>query len=101
MAKTLLAVVAAVLMASPALAAGVDRRQNRQQARIAQGVRSGELTAVEAARLERQQVRLGREIARDRADGPGLTLRERAKIQRHENRLSRQIYRQKHDGQAR
>ena len=95
--KTMTAAVIAVLMATPALASGVDRRSDRQQARIAQGLNSGELTAHEAARLERKESRLDRQIDRHRADGGGLSAGERARIQRHENSLSRQIYRQKHD----
>ena len=97
----MIAAVMAVLMGSPALAAGVDRRADRQQTRIAQGVESGTLTAHEAARLERKEGRLDREIARDKVDGPGLTERERVKLNRQENHLSRQIYRQKHDRQVR
>ena len=95
----LLVASAAILFAVPSFAAGVDRRACRQQARINEGVHSGELNRNEAYRLERREAHLQNEIARDRADGPGLTLHERAKIQRQENRLSRDIYRQKHDRQ--
>jgi hypothetical protein len=94
-------VAVAALFSLSAFAAEVDRRANHQQARINQGVQSGELNRPEAARLDRRQERIENEIARDRADGPGLTPAERAKIQRKENRLSRDIYRQKHDGQTR
>ncbi len=101
MKTSIMAAVVAVLMATPALAGKVDRRANHQQARIAQGVASGQLTAHEAAKLERKEARLERQIDRQRADGGGLSAVERARIQKHENALSRQIYRQKHDGQAR
>ena len=97
----LAAAALAVLMSTPALAAGVVRREVHQQQRIGEGIESGALTPREAARLERKEGRLDREIRRDKADGPGLTPHERAKIQRHENRLSRDIYRQKHDAQVR
>lgn len=93
------AVLAALTLALPALAAGVDRRERHQQARIAQGVASGELTPRETARLERKEARVHRQIQRARADGGGLSAAERARIQRHQNRVSRQIYREKHDGQ--
>lgn len=79
--------------------ATIRQRQINQQRRIAQGIHSGELTAREAARLERKEARLNREIRRDRADGGALTLKERRKIGRQQDRLSRQIYREKHDNQ--
>ena len=80
--------------------AGVNGRQHRQQARIAQGIRSGELTRVEAARLERQQRHIRREERRYRADGV-LPPRERADLNRDLNRAGRQIGRQTHDEQKR
>ena len=100
--KTLARFAAALLalcLAVPAFAAGVDRRERRQQARIADGVASGELTPRETVRLERKQARIDRHIARDRADGGGLSPAERARIHRQQNRASRQIYREKHDAQ--
>ena len=95
MSKTLVALL--VTLSLPSFAAGVNHRANHLQQRINQGVASGELNHREAGRLERQELRLREEIARDRADGPGLTGRERAKIQRQETRLSRRVYVQKHD----
>ena len=76
-------------------------RQRAQQARIAQGARSGELTPRETARIEGQEARLAREVRRDRVDGGGLSVRERAKINAQQNRMSREIHRQKTDGQVR
>jgi hypothetical protein len=91
-----------LLLSPPAEAAGrVGKRQARQQARIAQGVRSGELTRRETARLERQQAALARQKRRMLADGGGLGPVERARLERHQDRLSRHIYRQKHDRQSR
>jgi len=79
---------------------GVNKRQHRQQRRIGQGVKSGELTRREAVRLEREQVRIARKEARFKSDGE-LTRRERASLQRDLNRSSRHIYGQKHDEQNR
>jgi hypothetical protein len=93
------AFAAALTLAVPTHAAGVDRREHRQQARIAQGVATGALTPRETARLERKEARVHRHIERARADGGGLSPAERARIQRHQDRVSRQIYREKHDGQ--
>ncbi len=94
----MLAAVLAVTLSGSALAAEVDRRQANQQARIAEGVESGQLTPGETARLERKEARIRREIRRDRAaNGGTLTPAEKARINRQENRVSRQIYRAKHD----
>ena len=76
---------------------GVDRREHRQQRRIARGVRSGELTARETLRLERGQWDIRRDERRARADGR-VTARERAALRRELNRESRRIYRAKHNG---
>lgn len=90
----------ALSLAVPAFAGEVDRREARQQGRIAEGVESGELTPRETARLERKEARIQREVRRDRAaNGGTLTPAERASINRQQNRVSRQIYRQKHDAQ--
>ncbi len=94
----LLAAALAASLSVPALAAEVDRRQANQQARIADGVESGQLTPRETARLERKEAKIRREIRRDRAaNGGTLTPAQKAKINREENRTSRQIYRAKHN----
>ena len=80
---------------------GVNERQRNQQLRIRQGIRSGELTRVEAARLERREAQIGLNEALARRSGGEFTPRERARIQRQLDRASRDIYRQKHDRQDR
>jgi hypothetical protein len=76
----------------------VGKRQENQQDRIANGVKSGKLTAGEAAHLERNQDRINRQIRADRrANGGKLTPQERAQVNREQNRQSRQIYRAKHN----
>jgi len=85
-------------LALPSMAAEVDQRQERQQARIAEGVENGSLTPGETAHLERKEARIHREIRRDRAANGGvLTPGEKAHINRQEDRVSRQIYREKHE----
>ena len=84
-----------------ALGPGVRGRQHNQQARIAQGLRTGQLTAREARRLENRQRRIHRSIVRDRRDGGVFTSRERAKAQRRLNQQNRAIRRQRHDSQVR
>lgn len=78
----------------------INQRQHHQQERIQQGIRSGELTQREAARLQRQQAHLNRMESRFKADGE-LTAAERAKLRRQAERYSDNIYRQKHDNQER
>lgn len=77
---------------------GVDQRQANQQQRIDQGVRSGALTADEAARLDRGQERVQAMEDRAKADGK-VTAAERRRLHRAENVESRRIARQKHDRQ--
>ena len=87
--------------ATPAAAAQtpvVDQRQQRQEARIQQGVASGALTRREARRLHREQSAVAGAEAQAKADGV-VTPKERARLQRMQNKSSRDIYRQKHDRQ--
>lgn len=95
------AVVVGVMMAAPAEAARADRRQVKQQARIVQGVKSGELTKKEAVRLEAQHVAVQRQIHQARADDGKVGPVERAKIEHRQDKLNRRIAVQKHDGQSR
>ena len=88
---------AAVSLASPR---GINAREHREQQRINQGIRSGELTRREARRLEAGLARIRIDERFARSDG-NLTLRERARLERELNRESRAIYRQKHDNQNR
>ena len=86
------------MVAQTAAASTIHQRKVRQQDRIAQGVRSGQLTAHETASLERGEARVNRQIRTDRLDHNGhLTAGERARINGEQNRLSRQIYRDKHN----
>lgn len=101
--KTLIAAAAlglAALTAMPA-AAQVNGREIRQDRRIDQGVRSGELTPREAAHLERQQGRINRQEARMRyRNGGYLRPGQRARLEREQNRASRHIFRAKHNGRV-
>ena len=92
--------LATVAAAAPA-EARINQRQGHQQQRIANGIASGQLTAREAYRLERQQAHIARYEARSRADGPGLTGRERYRLERMQDRASRNIHRQRHDRRGR
>ena len=101
-ALSILAVACALLLAASEASAGpIRNRKVNQQARIAQGVRSGQLTAGETARLERQERSLNQEERDMRSlDGGKLTGQDRRAINQQQNQLSRRIYRQKHDAQT-
>jgi hypothetical protein len=76
----------------------VGQRRENQQNRIAQGLRSGQLTAGETARLERQQQSINREDASMRAANDGrLTAGDKAALNQRQNNASRNIYANKHD----
>lgn len=77
----------------------VGQRRENQQDRIAQGVKSGQLTAGETAHLEKREGNINREVRNDRAaNGGKLTGQERRQVNRQQNRTSRAIYRDKHNG---
>jgi uncharacterized membrane protein YebE (DUF533 family) len=100
-ASTLLVAVLAAF-ALPVLAQtntpNIDQRQANQQQRIDQGVKSGQLTGKEAARLEKGQEHVQKVEDKAKADGV-VTKKERARIQQAENVQSRHIAREKHDRQ--
>lgn len=77
----------------------VGKRAENQQDRIAQGVKSGELSAEQAARLENNEAQINKEVRNDRAaNGGTLTPQERAQVNRQQNHMSRQIAVAKHSG---
>jgi hypothetical protein len=82
----------------PAATPGIDKRQAEQQKRIDQGVKSGELTTKEAARLEKGQDRIQKMEDKAKADGK-VTAKERERIHKAQDKQSGQIYKEKHDRQ--
>ena len=79
----------------------VGQRRESQQDRVAQGIRSGQMTAGEAARTENRERNFNHSIASDRAaNGGKLTAQERHNINARQNSVSRQIYRQKHNNRV-
>ena len=76
----------------------VGARRDNQQQRIANGVRSGQLSPSETARVEGREQNINRNVAADRAaNGGKLTPQERRNINQRQNRASRQIYNEKHN----
>ena len=77
----------------------VDQRRENQQDRIAQGVRSGQLTAGETAHLEKSQAAINHEVHNGRvANGGNLTNKEKAQVNRQQNHQSARIWGAKHNG---
>ena len=102
--RTAIATVLLVGLTAPAFAAqhpkNINKRQEVQQRRIAEGIESGTLTPREAAVLEKQEARINALEAKDRRSGGGLSPKERAELNRLLNSESHRIYKQKHDGQG-
>ena len=83
---------------TPVTGESIQDRKENQQDRIAQGIKSGQLTAGEAAHLEHNQAKINQEVHADRqANGGKLTAQEKAQVNRQQNRQSHQIYRDKHN----
>ncbi|TGE19359.1 hypothetical protein [Hymenobacter elongatus] len=99
--KTFLFACAAALslLASSAATAQTAPRTN-DQARIRQGVRSGQLTRTEAARAQAQQADARQARQSARADGV-VTPAERHVVRHEERQADRVLYRQKHDSRTR
>lgn len=79
--------------------AGTVQRDVNQQGRIEQGLKSGQLTTNEAAKLEKAESKVERDQARAMRDG-NLSAAEKSRLAREQNQVSREIYREKHDAQT-
>ncbi len=76
----------------------VGQRKENQQDRIAQGVKSGQLTAGETAKLENQQKAINQQTKADRqANGGKLTQGEKQQVNKEQNAASKNIYDKKHN----
>jgi hypothetical protein len=75
-----------------------NTREANQDQRIANGLRSGQLTSGEAAKAERTQSNIDQQVHNDRAaNGGKLTGQEKQQINGEQNAASRQIYNEKHN----
>lgn len=94
---------AAIAAPAPAYQAwqSINARQDNLYRRIEQGVRSGQLSRPEAARLRSQFAALNRLEAQYRRSRPGLTIAERRDLDRRFDALSARIRYQKHDREHR
>lgn len=108
--KAINVVLATVLVALPAVGFAqttkyqrhhINARKENQQDRVAQGVKSGQLTAGETAKLEHQEKGINQEERGMRAeDNDHLTAQDRHTLARQQNQESRRIYRDKHNGRV-
>jgi hypothetical protein len=79
----------------------VGQRRENQQDRIAQGIKSGQLTAGETAKLEKQQQGINKQVAADRkANGGTLTASQKQQINKEQNAASKNIYNKKHNAKT-
>jgi hypothetical protein len=74
----------------------IDKRQENQQDRIANGVKSGALTAKETQNLEKREAKIEADKQAAKADGT-VTKAERRRLQKEENKASKAIYKKKHN----
>jgi len=105
LASALLIAPAAMLAQTPTPGANdynINQRKVAQQDRIANGVKSGQLTAGETSRLEHQEAGINREERGMRAQDNGhLTKQDRSTLHGQQNQESRRIYRDKHNAAVR
>ena len=94
----LIALGAAMLLPLAVSAGEVRNREANQQARIGQGIQSGQITAGGAAHLEGREANINASRAADlSANGGHLTGQEYRNLNRRENALSSRIYTDKHN----
>src|SRR5215472_6049485 len=79
----------------------VGERRENQQDRIAQGIKSGQVTAGETAKLEKQQQGINKQVAADRkANGGKLNASEKQQINKEQNAASKNIHNKKHNAKT-
>lgn len=94
--------LASVNHGSPRVTAqrSVNSRALNQQNRVANGVRSGQMTPRETRNIESRESSINRQAARDRAANNGrLTQQQHNQIERRQNNVSRSIRNDNHNAQ--
>lgn len=94
-----LALASAAVIAADPQTPRVDQRESNQQSRIDAGVASGQLTAKETNRLDKQQARVVTAETQAKADGT-VSAKERHQLHHMQNHASKNIHAQKHDAQV-
>jgi hypothetical protein len=76
----------------------VNTREQKQQDRIANGMKSGAITPKEGAKLEKQQQHINNQEKKDMAKDNGhLTKANQAQLNKEQNKASQNIYDKKHN----
>jgi len=100
MKSLLLSTVAAAILVAGAFAQNSEagKRRENQQDRVAQGLKSGQLTAGETSNLEKKEAAINQEVKTDRRlNGGKLTNPERKIVNQQQNQMNQQIYKDKHN----
>lgn len=97
--RLILSAAALIALCAPlTFAQNINQRKVNQQDRIANGVKSGQLTPRETGHLEHQQASINHEEHQMRkADNGHLTAADRRQLTRRQNRASANIYAKKHN----
>jgi len=75
----------------------VNRREENQQQRIGNGIKSGNLNSKQASNLEKRETSVQNREKKDMSEHNGhLTKAEQKGINRQQNRISKSIYKDKH-----
>lgn len=93
--------VSAAAAEHPGFPAGINARQQRQVARVRDGVQDGAITRAELNRLRADEAAIRAEERVYRHSGDGLTRPELRDLERDLNRTSREIGRAKHNHTSR
>jgi hypothetical protein len=100
LAATLILSPAAIFAQAPS-SATINQRKENQQDRIAQGVKSGQLTAGETSHIEHQEAGINKEEKGMRAQDNGhLTKQDKKTINQQQNQESKRIHRDKHNAKT-
>ena len=76
----------------------VNGREENQQQRIGNGIKSGNLNSKQASNLEKRETSVQNREQKDMAKNNGhLTKAEQKGINRQQNRISKSIYKDKHE----
>ena len=75
----------------------VNKREQNQQNRIANGLKNGSMSAQQASNVEKREASVQNQEQKDMAAHNGhLTKAEQRQLNRRENRISKTIYKDKH-----
>ena len=98
--KFFAAVAVALALCIGSANAQIKKTEINQDKRIAQGVKSGELTKAETVNLVQQEKGIHQEVKTAKSDGV-ITGAERKDIKQDQRQTSRAIYRKKHNCRVR